>query len=185
MTDIFSETIRNLFLLCIVVWACVACVPAVSTVSVPSATPNTAVMSFDLTKAPILVGSVFTANVRLDHVARLVGVELQVVYDPAILEEQDADLGKDGLQAAWGKFLKPDFVAQNLAEPAQGKISLAAVQLPPSQPVSGSGVLATITFKAKSAGSSPLTFSLVNLSTSSGTFIERTLQNTQVRVIPR
>ncbi len=185
MMDTFSKTIGNLFLLCIVMWACVACVPTVSTVTVPSATPNTAVMSFDLAKAPILVGSVFTANVRLDRVARLAGVELQVVYDPAILEEQDADPGKDGLQAAWGEFLKPDFVVQNLVEPAQGKISLAAVQLPPSQPVSGSGVLATITFKAKSAGSSPLTFNLVNLSTSSGTFIECTLQNTQVRVIPK
>jgi len=182
MSNALSGPMRNLFLLCIVVWAVVACAPVVSTVSAPSATPNTAVMSFDLTKAPIRVGSVFTANIRLDNVAGLAGVELQVAYDPAIFEVQDADPGKDGVQATWGTFLKPDLVAQNLAEPARGKMGLAAVQLPPSQAVSGSGVLATIAFKARLAGSSPLTFDLVNLSTSSGTPIEYVLQNAQVRV---
>ena len=182
MSNVLSGPMRNLFLLCIVVWAVVACAPVVSTVSAPSATPNTAVMSFDLTKAPIRVGSVFTANIRLDNVAGLAGVELQVAYDPAIFEVQDADPGKDGVQATWGTFLKPDLVAQNLAEPARGKMGLAAVQLPPSQSVSGSGVLATITFKAKSASSSPLTFDLVNLSTPSGTPIERVLQSAQVQV---
>jgi Cohesin domain len=182
MSDVLSGPMRNLFLLCIAVWSVVACAPVVSTVSMPSATPSVAAMSFDLTKAPIRVGSVFTANIRLDNVAGLVGVELQVAYDPAILEMQDADSGKDGVQSAWGTFLKPDLVAQNLAVPAQGKMGLAAVQLPPSQSVSGSGVLATIAFKARSAGSSPLTFDLVNLSTSSGTPIEHVLQNAQVQV---
>jgi hypothetical protein len=184
MSDVFSGPMRNLFLLCIGVWAVVACAPVVSTATAPSATSSVAAMSFDMTKAPIKVGSMFTANIRLDNVAGLAGVELQVAYDPAILEVQDADLGKDGIQAAWGTFLKPDFVAQNLAEPARGKMSLAAVQLPPNRPVSGSGVLATVAFKARSAGSSPLAFDLVNLSTSGGTPIKCVLQNAKVQVGP-
>ena len=182
MSDVLSGPIRNLLVLCIVVWAVVACAPVVPTVSVPSATPSVTTASFHLTKTPIRVGSVFTTNIRLDNVAGLAGVELQVAYDPAILEVQDADPGKDGVQAAWGTFLKPDLVAQNLAEPTQGKMGLAVVQMSPSQPVSGSGVLATIAFKAKSVGSSPLTFDLVNLSTPSGTPIKCALQNAQVRV---
>ncbi len=138
-------------------------------------------MSFDLAKAPIKVGSLFTANIRLDNVAGLAGVELQAAYDPTILEAQDADPGKEGVQATWGTFLKPDFVARNLAS-SQGRVDLVVVQVPPSQPVSGSGVLATITFKAKSTGSSPLTFDLVNLSTSDGSPIKCVLQNAQVQV---
>jgi len=164
-----------------VVWAVAACAPMVSTTSAPSATPNTAAMSFDLTKAPIRVGSVLTANIRLDNVTGLAGVELQAAYDPAILEAQDADPSKEGVQATWGTFLKPDFVARNSAS-SQGKMDLVVVQVLPSQPVSGSGVLATIRFKAKSPGASPLTFALVNLSTSDGAPIKCILQNTQVRV---
>jgi hypothetical protein len=181
MSDVFFGQMKNLFLLCMIVWAVVACAPVVSTATAPSATSSVATMSFDLTKAPIRVGSTFTAHIRLDNVAGLTGVELQVTYDPAILEVQDADPGKDGVQAAWGTFLKPDFVVRNL-EPSQGTMSLAAVQLPPNQPATGSGVLAAITFKAKAAGSSPLAFDLVNLSTSDGTPIKCALQNAEVRV---
>jgi len=181
MSDVLSKPIRHLFLLWIIVWAVAACAPVGSTTSASSATPSVAAMSFDLTKAPIRVGSVFTANIRLDNVAGLAGVELQVAYDPAILEAQDADPGKNGVQATWGTFLKPDFVARNLV-PSQGKMDLVVVQVLPSRPVSGSGVLATIAFKGKSAGSSPLTFDLVNLSTSGGTPIQYVLRNAKVQV---
>jgi hypothetical protein len=155
--------------------------------TIAACTPATApasgtVVHFDAPSTPVAAGSTFTAKVQLDHVKDLAGDEVYISYNPAILEVQDADPAKSGVQVALGTFLKPDFVAQNLVEANRGKISFAVVQLPPNQPVSGSGILATVTLKAKMAGSSPLTFDVVNLANTAGTSIDHAVQNSQIVV---
>jgi len=156
-----------------------ACTPAAA----PSVVPASGIaVHFDAPSTPVAAGSTFTAKVQLDRVKDLAGGEVYISYNPAILEVQDADPAKSGVQVALGAFLKPDFVAQNLVTAEQGKINFAVIQLPPSQPVSGSGILATVTFKAKAAGSSPLTFDLVNLADAAGTPIDHAVQNSQVVV---
>jgi hypothetical protein len=156
-----------------------ACTPA----EAPNVTPASGtVVHFDAPSTPVAAGSTFTAKVQLDRVKDLVGDEVQISFNPAILEVQDADPAKSGVEVALGAFLKPDYVAQNLVTAEQGRINFSVVQLPPSQPVSGSGILATVTFKAKAAGSSPLTFDLVNLADAAGTPIDHAVQNSQVFV---
>lgn len=140
------------------------------------------IVRFDPATPTLAVGQVIAVNVWVDDVTNLAGVELHMSYTPAILEVQDANPSLDGVQIAAGSFLKPDFVVQNQADPTQGRIDFAVLQLPPSLPVSGSGALATITFKAKAAGASPLTFNIVNLAGGQGTVIPAVLQNGQVTV---
>jgi hypothetical protein len=174
-----------LILLMILGMAMTACSPATSLAREPSVATGATVVRFDVPTTAVAAGSVFTVKVQLNNVAGLVGAEAQISYNPTILEVQDADPSKAGIQVALGSFLKPDFVAQNLVDPEQGKISFAAVQLPPNEPVSGSGVLATITFRAKTGGSSPLTFDTLNLADKKGKPIGHVVQNGQVVVNPR
>ncbi len=162
-----------------------ACSPAVSPARVSSVAAGATVVRFDLPTKPVAAGSVFTVEVELDNVTGLVGAEVQISYDPTVLEVQDGDPNKAGLQVALGSFFKPDFVAQNLTDPEQGKIGFAAIQLSPNQPVSGSGILATITFRAKAGGSSPLIFNTVKLADKNGKPIDHMVQNGQVIVNPR
>lgn len=164
----------GLIVLTILTTTMAACVPA-------AAPTSSTVVRFDAPSTPA-AGSTFTIKVQLDNVKELAGDEVYISYNPTILEAQDADPAKSGIQVAMGTFLKPDFVAQNLVEANRGKISFAVVQLPPNQPVSGSGILATVTFKAKMAGSSPLTFDVVNLANTAGTPIDHAVQNGQILV---
>jgi len=165
----------GLIVLTILTTTMAACVPA-------AAPTSGTVVHFDAPSTPVAAGSTFTIKVQLDDVKELAGDEVYISFNPAILEAQDADPAKSGIQVAMGALLKPDFVAQNLVEANRGKISFAVVQLPPNQPVSGSGILATVTFKAKMAGSSPLTFDVVNLANTAGTPIDHAVQNGQILV---
>lgn len=140
------------------------------------------VVRFDPATANLSVGQTVAINVQIDNVTGLAGDEVNISYNPAVLDVQDADSTKAGVQVALGTFLKPDFVARNDVDSVQGRINFAAVQQSPTPPVSGSGVLATITFRAKANGTSSLTFTTVNLSTANGTAISRVLQNGQVNV---
>lgn len=159
-----------------------ACSPAALPVKAPSATAGATTVRFDLPVMLVAVGSVFTVRVQLDDVTGLVGDQVAIAYNPSVLQVQDSDPNNAGVQVALGSFLKPDFVAQNSVDADRGQVKFSALQLPPSQPVSGSGVLATITFQAKTSGPSPLTFETVALSDREGTPIKFVLQNGQVVV---
>lgn len=148
----------------------------------PPAGASSAVVRFDPASANVALNQTFTINIRVDDVTGLAGFEIHMSYNPTILEVQDANPSTDGVQIAAGSFLQPDFVAQNSVDPGNGKIDFSLLQLPPHGAVSGSGVLAVITFKAKTSGTSPLTFSTVNLAGDGGTVIGVSPQNGQVTV---
>lgn len=148
----------------------------------PFAQATTTIVRFDPAATTLSIGQTVTVNVRIDDVVGLAGDEIHMSYNPSILEVQDADPAQAGVQITIGSFLHPDYVALHSVDPAQGKIDLSVLQLPPRPPVSGSGVLATITFKAIGNGTSPLTFNSVLLSTSSAEPIYASLQNGQVTV---
>jgi hypothetical protein len=176
---------KRLFVALTILATMAACSSAVLPAPVKPVVVNGTGVRFDLPATPVAAGSVFAVKVQLDNVSGLAGDEVRISYNPAILEVQDSDPSQTGVQVKLESFLKPDFVAQNLVESDEGRVSFAAVQLPPNRPVSGSGVLATIAFKAKTGGSSPLTFDTVLLSGENGTSIKYTVQNSQVVVSPK
>jgi LysM repeat protein len=128
------------------------------------------------------VGEMGNVQIVIDNVANLMGVEIELQFAPNIIQIQDTDPNKEGIQIQPGDFLSPDFVKSNIADNTTGKISYILVQVPPTSPVSGSGVLATITFQAVSQGSSDLTLSIVKLADSEARPISATIQSGQVTV---
>jgi LysM repeat protein len=104
------------------------------------------------------VGDTTNVEVRIDNVTNLVGAEIQLQFNSAVLQVQDADPGKEGTQIQPGSFPPPNFVALNVVTNTIGLIQYALIQVPVVQPVSGSGLLATITFQAIAQGSSDLIF---------------------------
>jgi len=127
-------------------------------------------------------GQTTIAEIRVENIAGLWGAEIELRFDPALLQVQDAAPGVEGVQIQTGSFLSPDFVAENKVDNAAGIISYALTQLAPREPVSGSGQLASITFQGVNQGNSDLTFSVVKLATNQGQPILAVSQGSQIVV---
>ncbi|MEA3338343.1 MAG: cohesin domain-containing protein, partial [Chloroflexota bacterium] len=129
------------------------------------------------------VGATTTVDIKIENVEGLYGAEVHLTFDPALLEVMDSEPGVNGVQIQAGTFLSPDFVGQHIVDQAAGKIDFAIAQMPPNESVSGSGVLAKITFKGKAAGTSPVNFITVLLANQGGGEITAAAQNGNVTVI--
>ena len=130
----------------------------------------------------VAVGATTTVDIYIEDVTNLYGAEVHLTFDPALLEVADADPGMAGVQIQAGTFLNPYFPAQNIVDQAAGKIDFAISQGPNDQPVSGSGVLATVTFQGKAAGTSAINFVSVILADNEGEPINATTQNGSMTV---
>ena len=119
--------------------------------------------------APAVVTTTNTAfsvpvDIRIEDVNGLYGADARLTFDPALLAVQDADPGKAGIQIGLGPLLTSGtyFVVINAADNVSGTIRLALTQLNPTEPVTGSGVLARVTFKPVGpTGVSPIHFTQV------------------------
>ncbi len=132
--------------------------------------------------ATVTTGGATTVEIRIENVTGLYGAEVHLTFDPALLEVVDSDQATDGVQILAGSFLKPEVVPQNEVDLANGKIDFAISQMLPSAAVDGSGVLATVTFKGKAAGTSNVNFTNVLLADQSGNPIDATFQNGTVTI---
>jgi LysM repeat protein len=136
----------------------------------------------------IVLGETKKVRIQVENVTGLFGAEVHLTFDPNLLEVVDADADKDGVQIEPGDFLSPDFMAKNNVDQSTGRIVFAVAQMPPHEPVSGSGVLAKVEFRGKAAGTSALTFSTtqptspVILSDRDGNAISTSIQNGTVIV---
>jgi len=132
----------------------------------------------------VAVGATTTVDIRIENVTDLFGVEVRLSFNPALLEVVDADPGTAGVQIQPGTFPSPDFIAQNSVDQATGKIDFAIAQRPPHEPVSGSGVLATVTCRGKAAGTLALIFVEATLSNRDGVPISADAQGGSITVLP-
>jgi LysM repeat protein len=114
------------------------------------------------------VGQNAMVEIRIDNVAGLAAADVELRFNPAVLQVQDADSSRDGVQISQGNFPSPDFVAMNTADNGAGIIRYALTQLPPHQPVNGGGLMASIAFRAVNAGNSEVAFNVVNLANAQG-----------------
>ncbi len=121
----------------------------------------------DPLSSTVLPGSTFTVDLYLQDVTNAYGADIRMCFDPALLQVQDANTARPGVQIQpLASFMQPGFVikqeAFNAADPARencktsGLVWYAFTQLNPAEPKTGSGPLAQVTFKALKAGVSPL-----------------------------
>ena len=98
------------------------------------------------TEYTVNVGDIFPVDIHLDTGGSTTdGTSAIIHYDPYVLEVQDADPDKTGVQIIPG-ILYPMYPT-NKVDPSQGTIYISGVGTPTEQ-FSGSGTLATIVFEA-------------------------------------
>lgn len=156
--------------------------PAASPPAEAAVAQAEAVIRFEPPAAQVGAGNSQVIELRIENVTNLAGAEVQVQFNPAVLQVQDADPGQDGIQIEPGNFPAPDFVASNVVSNTVGLLQYAVVQIPPTQPVSGSGLLARITFQTLAAGTSDLIFTRADLASGEAQPIAVTRQSGQIVV---
>lgn len=97
----------------------------------------------------IVPGETVTTAVRVEDVENLYTFEFHLSFDPAVIE---------GIQVVPGGFLSPDWQLDNTIDNDEGTISYALSQLNPSEPVTGTGALAIITWRGVTTGTTAITF---------------------------
>ncbi len=103
-----------------------------------------------------VVGQVATVNVVVENIQDFYGAQVYLHFDPAVVQVVDANLTQPGIQVTSGSFLHPDFVQENQADNALGTIDYVITQLNPTLPVSGSGTLFSVQFRAMTIGQQTL-----------------------------
>lgn len=107
-------------------------------------------------------GQTAQVDIRVNNAEGLFGVDVKVSFDPRIVEVVDASADMPGVQILSGNM--PDvsrgagLIQVNSVDVTAGTISYAAVRLNPAQPQSGSGIVASVTFRGKASGTSQINF---------------------------
>ncbi len=140
------------------------------------------VLRLDPASAQVGVGGVAAMQLRLENVDNLYGIEVHLAFDGDVVQVEDDDPARDGVQIAAGEIPYPDFQVQNMADNSGGRLDYAVVQLSPRPPASGSGVVATIHFRGMRAGTSAIHFTHAKLASPDGFAIPVTWQDGSIVV---
>jgi LysM repeat protein len=151
--------------------------------SEPVAQEN-ALLHFEPSPGQVTVGNVAAMRLRLENVQNLYGLEVHLTFDASVVQIEDDDPSRAGVQIALGEIPYPEFIVQNLVDNNGGRVDYAVVQLAPRPPAAGSGVVATLHFRGLREGSSPIRFTSAKLASPEGLEIAVTLQEGAIVVGP-
>lgn len=145
-----------------------------------SAAPSAA--SVSLTPSSPTVNACDTAEIQIwvNDVANFYAIDVRLAFDPSKIEVQDATPG--GLinlrpETSW---FTAGYTIKNEVNNSTGTIWYAATQTSPTPALTGSGPIATILVKGKSAGTTSLNFTYKKLSDPSGIEIPASISNGSV-----
>jgi hypothetical protein len=104
-------------------------------------------------KSPV-IGQEINVDVLVENAPAIFGADVQLIFDPAMLQVVDADNELDGTQPAPGDFIDPQqsFFLQDQADNQAGSIDYALTLVHPALAVQGDGLLTRVTFQAKMEG---------------------------------
>jgi len=123
-------------------------------------------------------GTTFSVSIRVDSVTDLYGAQFSLSFNPSVLAAQSVSEGSFLKEGGASTFFNAPTIDNSL-----GTITGAAItRLGVPSGATGSGTLATISFRAKSTGTSSLTLSNVALSDSNAQPISFTKQDGSVLV---
>lgn len=144
------------------------------------------IVLIDPPSSTVNLNDTFTVNIKVDTVTNLYAADVRITFDAAKLEVQDANPSLGGVQIEPGPFLDPaqGFMIQNVADNSTGQIHYAFTLLSPAPAVSGTGVLARVTFRAKATGTAQVSFTSVTLSNDQAQPIVATPMPGSVTILP-
>jgi hypothetical protein len=169
-TAISSPGLRNLF-------GTIA--PLVALILGTSCTPSGAVITIETSAGSLQVDHTVRASVEVENIADLAAYEMHLSFDTSTLEV---------IELNDGGFIQADFIVQNTFDNTAGTIDYAVAQIE-HPPVTGSGTLLEIVFRAKADCDSVIHFretqaapAGVLLSDSTGMAIQVSLIHGEVNV---
>jgi len=127
------------------------------------------------TTAVGIMGQPLAVELYIENIVDLWVADVRLSFDTSMAQIVDADPITNGVQIELlDDFLSPDFVLNKSGDNVAGMIKYMATQVNPSEPVSGSGPLARVTFQPQQTGTfiMPITYHL--LGTIDGFEIEAT-----------
>lgn len=123
-------------------------------------------------------------DIYVENVVDLYAADVRLSFDTTMAQVVDIDHNASGVQILLlDEFISPDFVVRKNADNVAGTIWYAATQVNPSEPVSGSGPLARITFQAVHAGTFIMPITYQKIVHRDGTQIEATAIDCQITFI--
>ncbi len=126
-----------------------------------------------------------TVGITISDVISLYGVDVRLAFDPDVVEVEDSDAGRAGVQIrTLSGLLSPDLVILNTVDNATGTILFAVTQISPTMAVTGSGLVAEIVFEGVQAGSTPISITYQKLVRRDGTTIPTTPEDGELFVGP-
>ena len=133
------------------------------------------------------VGDTVTIEIGVVGVTDLFGAEVHLTFDPNILQVLDADASRPEVQIQGGPLLDPGraWVVLNFVDNTAGQIGYALSLISPAPPVSGDGVLASITFETKTQGTATLSFTNVLLVNNEAQKIASVANDGIIAIVPK
>lgn len=110
--------------------------------------------------------------INVENVVDLYGIDIELKFDPAFWEFEDADPRREGIQPALGTFLDPGMTLYNRILPKEGLVQLVLSQINPSEAKSGSGTILVLYARALKTGTTKIEVQKVELATRDGLGIE-------------
>ena len=129
-----------------------ACMGPIRTIQ---AQPET-VVRMEPSDKTLTPGEMVEVVIWVENAFDLYGAEVHLRFDPNVIQIEDAEPEKAGVQVSPGSFLDPSqgFVASNQADNVSGEIAYAVTLLAPASPVSGDGQLVRFTVTGTAPGQS-------------------------------
>lgn len=111
---------------------------------------GSALVTLSAPAEPVNAGDTFTVTIQVGNATGVYGGSIRLTYDPLALEPVTTDAGV----VTPGEFFgdQPGFTLKNVADAATGTIDYAMTLRQPAEPVTGSGALGTIQFRALQGG---------------------------------
>jgi hypothetical protein len=106
--------------------------------------------------------------VQIEDVQELYGIDIEIKFDPDVIQIEDADPKASGTQPALGTFLDAGLSLFNTVDNNAGVIRFVMSQVNPSKPKSGEGNLLILYVRGLAEGESDLEITILELSTRGG-----------------
>jgi hypothetical protein len=152
-----------------------------------AAAPQATIVRCDPATVAGPVGSTIDIDIYVQDVVDLWAGDVRVAFDESVLQVVDADPAATGVQIQpLNTFLSPDYVVRKGVYEEDGGQKIvwyAATQIRGSEPVSGSGPLARITFTAQQPGSFTLPITYHKLVRSNSLEIPSTAQGCSITFV--